>query len=386
MLRILLNGSTMYDGGGIQVITNFIKDTFSENEDDIEWFYMVSERVNNFLNAAGVVIPVDNSLILPHTPSRLRGRMNLIKQINKFKTDKGVDLVYSISSPSYINFNKLEIQRLTNPYITNPNEHAYGVYPLLQRIKRRLMSVGQTYALRNCKYYITQTAIAQKNISKKFGLPLENVIVIPNAVSKFFYEKAENTLGDHTENDIFCLFTPNPHKNLSSLPKIAKELEALMGNDNQKFRFLTTVEPSNPLFIEAMEEAKKLGVRKYFHNLGRLTQAECAVIYKKSKVCLLPTYLEVFSATLIESMFMGAPMVTTNFDFNTSVAGDAAYYFNPGEWNVAAKGLSRMLQDDNFRQEHIDKGFAKIKDFPDSNECYRMTISALKQIYFKENK
>lgn len=378
MLKILLNGSTMHDGGGIQVLTNFIKDSLSDT-DDIDWHYLISERVHSFLKIANIELPVSKTLILEQSPSKFKGRNAIINQIKKFEELYSIDLVYSISSPSYVDFKAIEIQRLTNPYITNPNSYAYSVYPFFKRIKRRLMSVAQQFSLRNCRYFITQTAIARKNIIKKFKLPEDHVTVVPNAVSNFFYGiPSDKNLPN--SNDIFCLFTPNPHKNLESLPLVAFELKKMLPKETS-FRFLTTIEHDTPALQSMLKIAVELGVTDHFYNLGRLTQSQCAAIYRSSKVCFLPTYLEVFSATLIEAMYMGTPVLTTNFDFNTTVAGDAAYYFEPEDWKGAALGLQQMFEDEDSRKVYIDKGLKRVKMFPNSSECYKQTNQFLKNVF-----
>jgi len=377
MLKVLVNTASINDGGNLQVAINFIKNTL-QNANNIEWYYIVSKRIFYFLNLNDIFLPEEKHVVVRTRPSDVKYRKEISREILNFESSKKIDIVYSLGSPSYISFKSIEIQRLTNPYIINPNKYAYNTFPFISRIKRYLITYVQRYEIRNCKYFITQTALAKSHIIKRFNIVQDNVFVISNALADCFLSMPDNANKEKLENIIFCLSAPNPHKNIDKVPLVAYLLKQKM--PEVKFKFLLTVENEHPIYKAVLKKAKALNVENSIENVGKLTQEECVNVFLKSKVTFLPTYLEVFSATLIESMKMRVPIVTTNFDFNKTITEDAALYFNPNDWKTASNALCNMLVNENIRQEFIKKGDQIITKFPSASEVYYSTCEIIKNI------
>lgn len=374
-MKVLLNGLSMNEGGGVQVLSNFIYNTLN-SDDGIEWYYLLTHRIKNIFERAGVILPrKDRTLLINNRPAKLLTRAKINKLCLEFEKDNCIDIVYSISSPSYLKFKSIEIQRLTNPYVLCPNKYAYGCFDFSERLKRRFKSYLQYRSLKNTSFFVTQTEYAKDKIIKLFKLPSENVEIVPNAISNSF---REHDLRNVTkENIVFCLFANYPHKNLFKLPLVASFLKKKTDED---FVFYITIDNEDKSLIEFNKLLKKYEVEKHFVNLGRISQAECVKYYLKSKVTFLPTYLEVFSATLIESMYMKVPVVTTNFDFNKTIAKDAAYYFDAEDWEGASDLICKLLTK-KMSQKKVNKVEEIVSKIPFSDENYSSTTSFLKNIY-----
>lgn len=378
-MNILLNATIPWTGGALQVAVNFILNTLKCEE--YEWFYAISKEVRLSLETTQVLLPHEKFLIVNQRPSRIKGRKIIERELLDFEQKHNIDIIYSIGAPSYIPFKNIEVQRLTNPYLINPNRYAYNTYSFSQRFIRLLRNIYQKKALKNCHYYVTQTDNAKYNISKKLSVNLENVFVIPNAVSDIFYNIKPTDFFTRN-NDVFCLAAAYPHKNLQKIPYVVKYLKEI-SKEKYRFRFIMTLDKNSVECENIMRLSRKLGVDQYMVNLGKITQIECAKIYNQSKVTFLPTYLEVFSATLIESMFMGTPIVTTNFDFNKSITKDAAFYFDPEDWYTAAKHINYILNNGQEVTSHIQSGRLLVKNFPTSLDCFNMTTQVLKSVFDK---
>jgi glycosyltransferase involved in cell wall biosynthesis len=374
MIRVLLNTATITGGGGMQVTINFIQESQS-NPNGIEWYYVLSKRVVSCVKLNNIIIPHERVLMVSERPAKIRYRKKISNQVLFFEKEKQIDIVYSLGSPSYIRFCSLEAQRLTNPYIVNPNKYAYKTFPFFLRLIRYLKTYMQRYEIRNCKYFISQTILAKENIIRRFNLSEKTVFVVPNAVAECFMKNEYDKL---EQNNIFCLAGPYPHKNIQKIPHLAFMLKERMQCED--FRFIITIEKKHPIYINLITAAKRLNVENLIINVEEITQEDCVQIYSQSKVVFLPTYLEIFSATLIESMKMGIPVVTTDFDFNRIVAKDSAFYFAPGKWEDAVDGLYKMLTDEDFRLSYIEKGNKLSKEFLTSKGAYYMTCKVLKEI------
>lgn len=369
--RVLLNGSTMHDGGGMQVLTNFIADSLTQ-ESKIDWYFFISKRVKENLDELRIDIPLEKTLVLEKSPAN---PLSWIWQFFVFKSwekKKNFDLVYSISAPSYFFFKAKEVQRIANAYLANPNEFAFSVLPPAMRLAWRIKFLIQKVFLCKSDYFITQTNLVKKRLESKFFSRNKLIEVVPNAVSKSFLTGDEQNSKklDH----IFCIATANWHKNIHQLGEVASLLKKLLPNSD--FKFLTTIDKTTKIYKVLEARTRSLGVENHFIHLGRISQAESKKHYLSSKVTFLPTYLEVFSASIIESIHFGTPVLTTNFDFNRELISDERFLFQPGDWSQAALILSQLLVDSGLRNEMV-QSISRGIDPISSEEAFQKTEEIL---------
>ena len=90
-------------------------------------------------------------------------------------------------------------------------------------------------------------------------------------------------------------------------------------------------------------------------NLSPLSLDRCVEEYKKASCVFQPTLAEVFSATYLEAMAMGVPIITSDLDFARDVCGNAAYYFNPDD-DRAANALAKIILNETLATEFAQKG------------------------------
>ena len=354
--KVLLNGSTMFDGGGMQVLVNFILELQSQ-ESQIDWYYLITERVEFFLNVYLIKLPINKKLVLRKSPSSISAWFTGFYEFKKWEKEIEFDLVYSISSPSYFFFKSKEIQRITNPYIANPNEWGYKALPFKTMILRNAKTKFQELFLKKSDLLITQTNLAKNNLIKKFSSISMKVEVVPNAISSLFISNDFGSLPK--ENYIFCIGAANWHKNIHLLPEVALKLKNF--KPELKFKFLTTLDKESVIFHILVKNSLKLGVEDYFIHLGRISQLECKEYYLRSKVTFLPTCLEVFSASIIESIHFKTPVLTTNLDFNRELIGNSKFLFQSGNWDQAAQMLFKFLTDPNYGYEMLESVSKELK-------------------------
>ena len=78
-------------------------------------------------------------------------------------------------------------------------------------------------------------------------------------------------------------------------------------------------------------------------------------MYRRCQLCFLPTLLEVFSASTVEAMYYGLPVVATDFDFNKDVLGDSCLYYEPKNANEAALQLEKLIKNVSLQEECKEK-------------------------------
>src|SRR5690606_34568379 len=107
------------------------------------------------------------------------------------------------------------------------------------------------------------------------------------------------------------------------IPSVAKVLK----DNGYRVKFIVTAPDNSDVWSSISINATRIGVDDSIENVGVLGLNECLHYYKESDIVFLPTLLEVFSATYLEAMAMGKPIVTTDFEFSRAICGAAALYF-----------------------------------------------------------
>ena len=89
-------------------------------------------------------------------------------------------------------------------------------------------------------------------------------------------------------------------------------------------------------------------------------------MYRRCQLCFLPTLLEVFSASTVEAMYYGLPIVATDFDFNKEVLGDSSLYYEPKNAKDAAILFAKLISDECLQEEckkKMKKQLIKFNDY-----------------------
>lgn len=84
-------------------------------------------------------------------------------------------------------------------------------------------------------------------------------------------------------------------------------------------------------------------------NLGPIPQAAVGWLLARVDGVIVPTLLESFSASYLEAMQHGCPILTSDLDFARGVCGDAAAYFDPWSVGEIAKVIRRVRDDLDYR-------------------------------------
>ncbi len=377
-MKILVNASTLVVGGGIQVGVSFIENVIKNN--DFEWLFLVSEGI--YLNLSDQLKNDSRIKCVKTSPSRVFSGIKSRKFIKQIARRFKPSIVYSVGFPSYISFKEIEIGRYTNPWEFNDDPLPWHTVSGLHR--KIIVKLGIIYRrlwARNADYIETQTEAAKRGISKKIFFPKRNIKVIPNSLNKLFLQEKEKIEfpedSSKKENLIFCLSAPYEHKNLDLIPLVANVLK---NKHKLSVQFILTIPEDSSLWMKINTLAKKLEVSELISNVGVLKIKDCLYYYKKSKLVFLPTLLEVFSATYLESMALKVPIVTSDLSFARDNCKDAALFFEAGNANDAALKIKQLITDKELYKQLINKGERVLSEYPSIDEKYQDLLNYFKKI------
>jgi glycosyltransferase involved in cell wall biosynthesis len=97
--------------------------------------------------------------------------------------------------------------------------------------------------------------------------------------------------------------------------------------------------------------------------LQNLSDAELIEQYQKCDIVTLVSTIEGFGMPILEAQAVGRPVVTSNVSSMPEVAGNAACYVDPFDIDSIRSGILKVMQDDAYREDLIEKGYVNIKRF-----------------------
>ncbi len=135
---------------------------------------------------------------------------------------------------------------------------------------------------------------------------------------------------------LFTIGLVQPRKNFHVLPPLLldNDYELVIAGLNE-FDYGKQVE----------EEAKRFGVSDRVKLIGPATEEEKYWYYKNCEAFLFPSYAEGFGLPVIEAMYHGKPVFSSDRTSLPEVGGDAAYYFRSFDPDAMRKTFQEGMRD-----------------------------------------
>jgi glycosyltransferase involved in cell wall biosynthesis len=126
-----------------------------------------------------------------------------------------------------------------------------------------------------------------------------------------------------------------------------------------------------PLVVVGQGDAYKKRVQQRAQELGVLDQvifiqptfAELPALYQQAQLFVYPSYAEGFGIPVLEALFSGVPVLTSNVSSLPEAAGPGGYLVDPGSAEAMKEGMVSLLTDQALRKEKIATGFQYAQQF-----------------------
>ncbi|MCM2332711.1 MAG: glycosyltransferase family 4 protein [Anaeromyxobacteraceae bacterium] len=128
---------------------------------------------------------------------------------------------------------------------------------------------------------------------------------------------------------------------------------------------LLLVGRETPYADEVRAEARRLGVEGRLRFLSGLSMAELAALYRRCAAFVYPSIFEGFGIPIIEALFAGAPVVTTEGGVFPEAGGPGSAYVRPDDVDGMRDALAAILGDEGRRARMRDAGRAFAARFTD---------------------
>jgi glycosyltransferase involved in cell wall biosynthesis len=377
-LKLLINTATTFKGGGIQVALSFLEECriFQENDYYVILGIKIAKMIdiNNFPNNFTFFMidykPADRVLFSMKSPDEF---------MRKIEKKYSPDCVFTTSGPAY--------WRPSAPHLVGYNlphflyyDSPYFTLNIISRIKKVYWGLKSIiikyYFRRDSEYYVVQTNDVKKRLFSFIGMGKKHIYVVSNSYSKYYkgepkYTKKYLENINSTKKKLLYFSSFYSHKNFKIINQIARLFEKKNISD---YIFITTIDQKyyNNIFNSS--------IQKYIFNVGPIHPKEGPALYDECTISFIPTLMECFSVTYLESMIKGTPILTSDLSFSRAVCGRSALYFSPNDPNDALNKIQLLSSSPDLRKKLITFAKKRVLSFDSSVDRAEKYLSICESI------
>ena len=249
-------------------------------------------------------------------------------------------------------------------YVLFPPEEGY---PLVEKVRYWALKRG----LKKAAKVIAVSQATKRDAVTHMGLPESKFRVIYDAVDENIAqavtdEQRREALERYSINEPFVLYAGRiqVHKNVPRLIEAFAYLKAQLEN-HPKYHSLKLIVIGDDInrFPSVRHAMMRTRIQDSIRFLGFVPLETLRVFYDQATAFLFPSLYEGFGMPPLEAMVHGTPVVTSAASSLPEAVGDAAELVNPENVFDIARGLRKVLLDDEYRAELRSRGFERVKKF-----------------------
>lgn len=373
-MNILINAANVRFGGGVTVAKNIINS-------------LIADKANRYTlllpRNAGYSFSESEEVRIIYIEDKFH--FNLLYKIRfvrwgfgKLVKELGADFVFSLGNVAF----PCKVPHLVliqNAYLFYPESELWKRLPFKFKWYIKMANMQTAFYLRYADGFFVQTDVMKERLSRLFRVQKEKIYILPNVVS--YQSKPEpDALGCDSGGDIKLLFLSKyyPHKNFEILLPLARKIK----EQNSNISISITVSPQEHPYLAILgQQLEQEGLSPIIRMIGAVKPEEINEAFKSHNGTFLPSLLESFSGTYIESMFYGKPVFTSDLDFAHIVCHEAAFYFDPLDAADIHEKIVRAFSDPSLIRDKVEKGYGIIAHLPtwaDLSGIVSHTISEVK--------
>jgi glycosyltransferase involved in cell wall biosynthesis len=213
---------------------------------------------------------------------------------------------------------------------------------------------------------ITSSENSKNDIIELLKVKAEKIEVVPLAADGIYKladnkEELKEILEKYRlpEKYILNVGTIEPRKNILNLIKGYGRLY----HEKKIAAKLVIVGKKGWLYDTIFTAATDLKIADQVVFAGYVPDEIMPFLYSGADCLVYPSFYEGFGLPVIEAMACGCPVITSNTSSLPEVAGDAAILVDPHSDTEIADAIYKILNDDNLRNNLIEKGLKRSKKF-----------------------
>ncbi|MEH6719931.1 MAG: glycosyltransferase family 1 protein [Aurantimonas endophytica] len=169
--------------------------------------------------------------------------------------------------------------------------------------------------------------------------------------------------GGDTADDPYVLYVGGLdwRKNVALLPDAFALLDASL---RDRFRFVVAGDYPDFLLAEVADRWRANGLpAEQLISRRHVSEADLVRLYRGASLLVQPSFMEGFGLTALEAMVCGTPVVAARAGALPEVVGDDRLLFDPSSADELAAVMTRVLTDDELREETVEVSKERAKRF-----------------------
>ena len=241
------------------------------------------------------------------------------------------------------------------------------------------------YACRVADAVIAISEQTKNDLVEFYKVPAEKIAVVYQSCNPIFQRLVSNNEKQEVKKlynlpDKYFLFVSSiaPRKNLIAICKAMAALKdqlqiplVVIGNGKKEKEEARNFMETNGLahLLILLNEKPQSKEARF------TTAADFPAIYQQALALIYPSIFEGFGAPLLEALWSGLPVISSNASCLPEVGGDAALYFEPHDSNKLSKHMLQVSNDKELTASMIRKGKIQAEKF--SKEQYANSMMAV---------
>ncbi|WP_343565951.1 glycosyltransferase family 1 protein [Sphingobacterium sp.] len=238
-------------------------------------------------------------------------------------------------------------------------------YPeLYHPIDRWIYKKKFAHACRRADKIVAISKQTKNDIVEFFDIPKEKIDIIYQGCHEAFKilktdvekQQLKNSLGLPDEF-LLNVGTIEERKNALSIVKAIEHIDIP----------LVIVGRSTKYQLQLQEFIRKHQMENRVYFLSGLNMQELSVLYSAALAFIYPSIYEGFGIPIIEALYSGTPVITTDSGVFPEAGGPASLYVRSQDIEQIKHAIESILNDSNLQQEMSVKGLAHAQQFNDDN-------------------
>jgi glycosyltransferase involved in cell wall biosynthesis len=187
------------------------------------------------------------------------------------------------------------------------------------------------WAVKKSEILVAVSDTTKQDLMRFYKPPESKIRVIPHGVEREFFEIQNQP--DRANPYLLCVSTSHPHKNLDRLIRVFGEFRKL----HPEYRLVMAgVRGFQAEFLEKIAD-------QHIQFTGWIPRAELYELFRSAAGVVYPSTFEGFGMPVLEAMAAGVPLACSSIEPLHSIAGNAAFEFDPLDSNAMLDSMNRLI-------------------------------------------
>lgn len=241
---------------------------------------------------------------------------------------------------------------------------AFKRHPEFLSFTERMLTERKVhYAIRHADHIVVPSRSTRTDIMDYFKVPEDDISIIYQSCNERFLQEKSEALQEEIreryhlpEKYLLYVGALTRRKNLMSILRMMQQLPTshqlplvVVGHGRKYYKTVLQ-------FIQANRLSQRVQfISPHFDDLPGIFQRAAVFVY--------PSLYEGFGIPVLEALYSKTPVVASNRSSLPEVAGPGALLVDPEDTSAMSEAVQRFLDDDAYRQEMVEKGYAFAQQF-----------------------